>query len=284
MYDTIIIGNGPAGISAAIYLKRFNYNPLVIGKDLGALGMTSYIDNYYGIEHIKGSDLIEKGINQAKSLGIEVITNEVVGIEYAANGFKVNCKDQSFECLTVLLASGKARNKLMVKDLSNFEGKGVSYCAICDGFFYRGKKLGLVGNGEFAKSELEILKKFSNDITLFTNGDDFNIEGVNTVKDKIVSVYGSDTLEGIETINNKYNLDGLFIAYGTANAISFAKHLGLVLDNQNNIVVKDYQTNISGIFAAGDVIGGLLQVSKAVSDGAQCSIEIKKYLNNKKAA
>ena len=86
MFDTIIIGNGPAGISAAIYLKRFNYNPLVIAKDNGALGKSSYIDNYYGISHIKGTDLIDAGVKQARELGIEVLNDEVLSIEYGAKG------------------------------------------------------------------------------------------------------------------------------------------------------------------------------------------------------
>ncbi len=283
MYDTIVIGAGPAGISAAVYLKRFNYNPLIIYKDNGILGKTTYIDNYYGFEHIKGSELAEKGLDQAKSLGIDIVQDEVTSIEYDANGFKVTTKENSYIATTVFLATGKSRNKLLVKGIKEFDGKGISYCAICDGFFYRGKKLGLIGSGAFAEGEYETLKKFSDDITLFTNGEDTSIDCKNIVKDKIVSVYGNELVEGIETENNKYQLDGIFIAYGTANAVSFAKHLGLQLDAQDNIVTKDYMTNIPGIFAGGDVIGGLLQVAKAVSDGASASLEIKKYLNNRKS-
>jgi thioredoxin reductase (NADPH) len=284
MYDTIIIGNGPAGISAAIYLKRFNFNPLVIGKDLGSLGYTSYIDNYYGFDHIKGTDLILKGIEQAKNLGIDVVNDEVIAIEYGTNCYIVKTKGNTYEGTSVFLATGKARNKLNVKNLQAFEGKGVSYCAICDGFFYRNKRLGIVGSGDFMKNELDTLKKFTKDIIIFTNGETTDQEGFTVVNDKIVSLYGEDDLSGVETEHGKYDLDGLFIAYGTANAVSFAKHLGLVLDSQNNIVVKDFQTNIPGIFAGGDVIGGLLQVSKAVGDGANASIEIKKYIQSKKAA
>ena len=129
-----------------------------------------------------------------------------------------------------------------------------------------------------------MLKKFSQDITIFTNGEETDIKDFNVVTDKLVSLQGEDFLTAIQTEKGEYPLDGLFIAYGTANAISFSKHLGLVLDSQNSIVVKKFQTNIPGIFAAGDVIGGLLQVSKAVGDGAEASIEIKKYLQNKKAA
>ena len=282
MYDTIIIGNGPAGITAAIYLKRFNYNPLVIGKDLGALEASGYIDNFYAVPHIKGSDLILKGIEQAKSFGIDVITDEVVSIEYGANGYIVKALNETFEAKTVLLATGKSRSRVFAKNVKEYEGKGISYCAICDGFFYRGKKLGIVGNSHFMENELEVLKKFTNDITIFTNGLDTNVTEFKVVKDKIVSFSGTnDVLTGIDCENAHYDLDGVFIAIGSANAFSFAKHLGLVMDEGQNIVVNDYQTNIPGIFAAGDIIGGLAQVAKAVGDGANVAMSIKKYLNTK---
>lgn len=282
MYDTIIIGNGPAGITAAIYLKRFNYNPLVIGKDLGALETSGYIDNYYAVPHIKGADLIRKGIEQAKEFGIDVVTDEIVSIEYAANGFMVKALNNTYEGKTVLLATGKARSRVFAKNVKEYEGKGISYCAICDGFFYRGKKLGIVGNSHFMENELEVLKKFTDDITIFTNGLDTNVEGFKVVKDKITSFVGTqDHLTGVDCENGHYDLDGVFIAMGSANAFSFAKHLGLVMDEQQNIVVKDFATNIPGIFAAGDIIGGLAQVAKAVGDGANASMSIKKYLTNK---
>ncbi len=283
MYDTIIIGNGPAGISGAIYLKRFNYNPLVIGKDLGALENSSYIDNYYGVKHIKGSDLIESGIEQAKELGIDVLKDEVVSIEYSSNGFLVKTVSNSYEAKTVFLTTGKTRTKLLAKNLKEYEGKGISYCAICDGFFFRNKKIGLVGNSHFMKSELEVLKKFSKDITIFTNGLDTDVSDVAIEKEKIVSFVGdTNSLTGLDTETKHYDLDACFIAIGSANAFSFAKHLGLQIDENNNIVVKDFMTNIPGIFAGGDIIGGLPQVAKAVCDGALASLEIKKYLSKMK--
>ncbi|MCR5787186.1 MAG: FAD-dependent oxidoreductase [Acholeplasmatales bacterium] len=281
MFDTIIIGNGPAGISAAIYLKRFNYNPLVIAKDNGALGKSSYIDNYYGIPHIKGTDLVDAGIAQAKSLGIEVLEEEVISIDYGAKGYTVNTKENHYDGLTVFLATGKARNSLILKGLNEYEGKGVSYCAICDGFFFRNKKLAVIGEGDFMQNELETLLKFTKDITVFTNGQTTNSDYENIVTDKLVEIIGdNEHVTAIKTDKNEYDVDGIFIAYGSANAVSFAKHMGLVTDSQNNLIVKDFQTNIKGIFAGGDVIGGLLQVSKAVSDGANAAIEIKKYLTS----
>ncbi len=283
MYDTIVIGNGPAGISGAIYLKRFNYNVLVIGKDLGALEGDHYIDNYYGLKHIKGSDLINSGIEQARDLGIDVLKDEVVAIEYGANGFVVKTINSSYETKTVFLTAGKPRTKLLIGSLKEYEGKGISYCAICDGFFFRNKKIGIVGNSYYMKNELEVLKKFSSDITVFTNGLDTDVLDTKVVKDKLVTFTGDENkLTGLDTLNAHYDLDACFIAIGSANATSFAKHLGLQIDEKDNIVVNNFMTNIPGIFAGGDIIGGLAQVSKAVCDGALASLEIKKYLSNLK--
>ena len=283
MYDTIVIGNGPAGISGAIYLKRFNYNVLVIGKDLGALEGDHYIDNYYGLKHIKGSDLINSGIEQARDLGIDVLKDEVVAIEYGANGFVVKTINSTYETKTVFLTAGKPRTKLLIGSLKEYEGKGISYCAICDGFFFRNKKIGIVGNSYYMKNELEVLKKFSNDITVFTNGLDTDVLDTKVVKDKLVTFTGDENkLTGLDTPNAHYDLDACFIAIGSANATSFAKHLGLQIDEKDNIVVNNFMTNIPGIFAGGDIIGGLAQVSKAVCDGALASLEMKKYLSNLK--
>ena len=282
MFDTIIIGKGPAGISAAIYLKRFNFNPLVIGKDYGALETKTVIDNYFGLPHIDGKELIQKGIDQAKNLGIEVLTEEVISIEYG-NPFKVITNKNEYEAKSIFIATGKSRQKLIVKNLKDYEGKGVSYCAICDGFFYRNKNIGIVGSSDFMISEFNTLKKFSQNITVFTNGEDTKLEYDNIIKSKIKSLYGENHLEGvILEDDSKVELDGLFIAVGSANAQSFAKHLGLMLDESNNIIVNNFKTNLDGIFAGGDTIGGLLQVSKASSDGANASLEIKKYLDSLK--
>ena len=282
MFDTIIIGKGPAGISAAIYLKRFNFNPLVIGKDYGALETKTVIDNYFGLPHIDGKELIQKGIDQAKDLGIEVLTEEVISIEYG-NPFKVITNKNEYEAKSIFIATGKSRQKLIVKNLKDYEGKGVSYCAICDGFFYRNKNIGIVGSSDFMISEFNTLKKFSQNITVFTNGEDTKLEYDNIIKSKIKSLYGENHLEGvILEDDSKVELDGLFIAVGSANAQSFAKHLGLMLDESNNIIVNNFKTNLDGIFAGGDTIGGLLQVSKASSDGANASLEIKKYLDSLK--
>ncbi len=279
MKDVIVIGQGPSGISCAIYLKRFNLNPIVIAKDFGALETKATIENYYGIESIDGKKLIQKGIDQAKKLGIEVINEEVISIENYGT-FEVITNKNKYEGKAVYLAVGKAKAKLNKKGLKEFEGKGISYCATCDGFFFRKKRIGIVGSGDYMLKELEVLRNFSDDIIVFSSSDLDIKEKV--VKDEIIEFYGNDKLEGVKTINDDYKLDAVFIALGSLDAFSIAKHLGLILDEKNNIVVNDYMSNIEGVFAGGDVIGGLLQVSKASSDGANAAFSINKYLKSRK--
>ena len=277
MKDVIV--KGPSGISCAIYLRRFNLNPIVIAKDFGALETKATIENYYGIESIDGKELIQKGIDQAKKLGIEVINEEVISIENYGT-FEVITNKNKYEGKAVYLAVGKAKAKLNKKGLKEFEGKGISYCATCDGFFFRKKRIGIVGSGDYMLKELEVLRNFSDDIIVFSSSDLDIKEKV--VKDEIIEFYGNDKLEGVKTINDDYKLDAVFIALGSLDAFSIAKHLGLILDEKNNIVVNDYMSNIEGVFAGGDVIGGLLQVSKASSDGANAAFSINKYLKSRK--
>ena len=279
MKDVIVIGQGPSGISCAIYLRRFNLNPIVIAKDFGALETKATIENYYGIESIDGKELIQKGIDQAKKLGIEVINEEVISIENYGT-FEVITNKNKYEGKAVYLAVGKAKAKLNKKGLKEFEGKGISYCATCDGFFFRKKRIGIVGSGDYMLKELEVLRNFSDDIIVFSSSDLDIKEKV--VKDEIVEFYGNDKLEGVKTINDDYKLDAVFIALGSLDAFSIAKHLGLILDEKINIVVNDYMSIIEGVFAGGDVIGGLLQVSKASSDGANAAFSINKYLKSRK--
>lgn len=278
-YDSIIIGSGPAGISAAIYLKRYNLNPLVITSGNSALSKAK-IENYYGIKSISGEDLYNAGIEQAKSLGIEVISDEVVSID-PYDEMSVLTTNSKYNARTIVVATGKSRNKLNVEGAKDYIGNGISMCATCDGFFYRNKSIGILGSNKFMESELEVLKRFTKDITIFTNGLDYKNDEFNVVTDKISKVLGDNKFTGLLCDDKQYNLDGLFVALGSANALDFANHIGLELDSNNSLVVnKDFMTNIPGIFACGDVIGGLLQVSKAVSDGAQTALAIKNYLKN----
>jgi len=280
--DAIVIGKGPAGISAAIYLKRAGMNVVVIGKDLGSLEKSEKIENYYGFEKpISGKELLENGIKQAINLGIEIITDEVVDISKESN-FIVKTASETFESKTVLLATGKSRVKINIDGFEEYKGKGICFCVTCDGFFYRNKKLAIIGNGDYAAEELHELLNFSKDITLFTNGLELVADkipvGIKIVTEKITKIYGDDTLKGIQTAETNYDLDGIFVAIGTASASDFATKMGVFLEKDDIIINEDYMTNVDGLFAAGDAIGGFLQVSKSVSDGANSSKSMIKYI------
>lgn len=286
MRDAIIIGYGPAGIQAAIYLKRQGIDPLVIGKDLGALeGYDDKVENYYGlVEPIYGKDLIRNGILQAKHLGIEVITDSVISLKSIGDTFDVITQHDHYETKTVLLATGKTRRTMKRLGFSQFRGKGISMCATCDGFFYRRKKVAIIGCGPYMLHELEYLKKMTHDVTVFTDGNELKVNvDVPVVYDKITKFTGTDRLTHIETTNGQHEVNGVFIALGTPSSVDFASQLGVIIEKNNLVVDSNYMTNVPGIFAAGDIIGGKLQIVKAVYDGMNAADAIYSYLNPKKS-
>jgi len=285
MKDIIIIGIGPAGISAAIYLKRAGLNPVVIGQDFGALSdYPEKVENYYGFGNpILGEDLIKEGINQAKRLDIEIIQDSVIALDQIDDHFKVKTTKHKFQTKTVILATGKKRMTMSIPGFNKFKGKGISLCAACDGYFFRRKKVALIGCGPYMAHELDVLKEINQDITVFTHGSPL-LESVSfpVVNSKITRFLGTDKLEGIETEDgNIYQVQGIFVAIGAPSSIDFATKLGVVVERNSLVVNHTYQTNIPGLFAIGDVIGGKLQIAKAVYDGMMVSDHIKTYLKSK---
>lgn len=284
MVDVVVVGGGPAGVSAAIYLKRFKLDVTIIMKDSGTLGKTDHIENYYGfVEPITGKQLFENGIKQAKRLDIPVFEEEVLGIDYF-DTFTVKTTKQEHEAKAVLLATGANRASLRVKGFNDYVGKGISFCAVCDGFIYRGKKIGLVGSGEFMLEELDVLRNFSSDITVFTNNSPLEhpIEDVKLVTEKITEIKGEETISTVFTTDGSHHIDVLFVAMGTPSAADFALRMGAFTDKNDIVVDNHLMTNIPGLFAAGDCIGGgWLQIVKAADDGSKAAFEINKYLRKK---
>ena len=156
MYDSIIIGSGPAGITASIYMVRAGLKVLIISKNQSALDKAEKIENYYGFEMpISGKELNENGIKQAKRIGAEFLEKEVISsIKYSEDGYEVvvanQGMDEKYLAKTIVLATGTNRNRSRIKGLKEFEGKGISYCAICDAAFFRNKNVGVLGNGDYA--------------------------------------------------------------------------------------------------------------------------------------
>ena len=290
MYDVIIIGGGPAGITAGIYIKRAGFKVLIISKGEGALIRTEKIENYYGFEMpISGKELIEKGEKQAKNLGIELIKKEVIGIKYTESGFEVmvanQSKDDRYVAETVVIATGVNRNKPNMKGLQEFEGKGVSYCAVCDAPFYRNKDVAVLGNGEYAIGEIEELLPIAKSVTMLTNGkkpiENRSID-VQINEKKIREFRGSNKIEKIEELKQEiYTYFTENFEKGAKEVLEFAKKLGAKTENNNIVVNDEMQTSIENIYACGDCTGGILQISKAVYEGTKAGLAIINKLRRK---
>ena len=287
MYDVIIIGAGPAGITAGLYTKRANLNTAIIYKDESSLEKAELIENYYGFENgVSGKELYEKGIEQAKNLNIDVKNEEVVNIQISDNGFNIITDKGQYNSKALIFATGNKKNTPKIKGIKELEGKGISYCAICDGFFYRNKNIAVLGSGKYAISETNELINLAKEITILTNGDkapEIRADNVKINTRKIREVRGENKVEEIEfEDNNKLKTDGIFVAQGVAGSSEFAKKLGIITKNDKIIVDENMQTNIKGIYACGDCTGGLLQISKAVYEGTKAGLEVIKYLRENK--
>ena len=285
MYDVIIVGKGPAGIAASLYTSRANLKTLVIGKDGGALEKTEQIQNYYGTGlNITGKQLLENGWKQAENLGTKLLTEEVVGIKVEKT-FIIKTRNAEYESKVVLLATGTNRMAPKIEGVREFEGKGVSYCATCDAFFYKGKNVGVIGNGNYAVQEAMELLPVAKSVTLLSNGKElpqYRTEGINMNSKKIKKISGEKRISKIEFSDDTVlDIDGIFLAEGIATSIDFARILGAQISNNKIVINVNMQTNIPGLYAAGDWAGGVLQISKAAYEGAKAGTEIIKYIRKK---
>jgi len=284
VYDAVIVGSGPAGLSAALYTSRANLKTLVIGKDRGALEKADKIENYFGLaEPVSGCELVENAKIQAQNLGTELTEDEIFHLSWDGN-FRLDGKNGIYQAKTVLLATGTARKTLKLKGIQELEGRGVSYCAICDAFFYRGRDVAVLGNEDYAVHEMQQLLPVVKSITLLTNGAELKAEvpaEVRVIHTAIASIDGKEMVEGITFADGSTLVaDGLFVALGSAGAADLARKIGAMTDGKNILVNEDMETNIPGLYAAGDCIGGLLQISTAVGEGAKAAMSMIKFVRN----
>ena len=215
MIDVVIIGAGPAGISASLYAVRAGKKVLVLYHGESNLEKASKIDNYYGFENgISGQELYENGMKQAKNLGVEVRDEEVLHLEKEGEIFKIKTEIAEYEAKSVILATGNKKLRPNIKGVLEFEGKGISYCAVCDGFFYRKKEVVVIGNGKFAISEAEVLKNIASHVTILTNGEKMlNQEEFEVNEKKIKEIHGNNKVETVEFEDgSKLDIQGIFIA------------------------------------------------------------------------
>ncbi len=289
MVDVIIIGKGPAGISAALYTVRAGLRTLVIGLDNSALYKTDRVENYYGFaEPISGKHLLEQGEKQARRLGVKFVQSEVISLE-KAEYFEVYTTEENYSAKAVLMATGQQTKKVNIAGLEEFEGRGVSYCTTCDGFFYRGLKVGLVGFKDYAIHEAMELEPLTKNITIYTNGNELELtekykcyaSRFTINKNKIKSVVGKEVIEGVAFDDGSVeNLDGLFVAFESASSVDFARKLGVITKNNSIVVNENQSTNLKGLFAAGDCTGGFKQIATAVGQGAIAGRRIIDFIRN----
>ena len=284
MPKAIIIGKGPAGISASLYLKRGGVDALVIANGDGSLAKAEKIENYYGFpEAISGEELLSNGVKQAKRLGVSFLDDEVVGISYDGS-FVVRTKSLEERADALIMATGSARKAPKVKNLTELEGRGVSYCAVCDAFFYRQKDVAVLGSGEYALNEAREISHVASSVVILTNGKEPETDfgDFRVITTPIKELMGAERLEGAELENGeKLSFVGLFVAVGTASSADLARKLGAFTENGKITVNEKMETNIPGLYAAGDCTLGMLQIAKAVYEGAEAGTNALKFIRSK---
>lgn len=305
LYDLIIIGTGPAGITASIYASRYKINHLVIGAVPGGLITEAHsICNFPTEIDISGFDLMEKMQNHAKHLGAEIMSMEkILKVEKKDSIFKIITESQkTFESKIILLATGTKHRKLDIPEEQKYLGKGLAYCATCDAMFFKDKVVAVIGGGNSALTASLYLSKIATKVYLIVRSDKFKGEVVwiDQVKNsekieilfntKIKKLNGENKLESIdlekEDLNgntDKFNLklDGLFSEIGTDPDVLLSDQLGLEVDKGYIVVDKEQKTSVEGVWAAGDITTNssfFRQVITACSEGAVASYGIFSYL------
>ncbi len=299
MYDLIIIGSGPAGLTAAIYAQRAQLKTKIIEKEAmsGGQVVTTYeVDNYPGIPGVNGFDLAQLMRDHAEQLGAEFITEEVIDIDLTGDVKKVVTKLDSYETKTILVATGAKYANLKVPGESELSGMGVSYCATCDGAFFRDKTVAVVGGGDVAVEDAIFLSRLAKKVYLVHRRDSlraaktlqssvFACENVELVwNSEVTRINGTDHVESMLVRNkitkeeNEVAIDGIFIAVGIHPITELL--LGKVdMDGGYIIADEDCETSIEGVYVAGDARKKQLrQIITAASDGANAITSIERYL------
>lgn len=284
MYDSIIIGKGPAGLQAAIYISRARLKVLVIGEDDSSLYKAHKVDNYFGFSQtVNGQDLLREGEEQAKRFGSEILNDHVLNISYLSKGFEVKTVTGNFTAKTILIATGNPLPSVKIKGIKTYEGKGVSYCTTCDGFFFRDKEIGILGYKDYAISEAMEMEKFTDRITIYTDGKELEVisNKFRVNNKKIKELRGENNLERIIFEDDtSLNIDGLFVALTRPAGAEFARKLGITIEDERIITDENYQTNIPGIYAAGDCVSEYKQIAVAVGQATLAARGIIKDAKN----
>lgn len=284
-YDLIIIGAGPAGASAAIYTSRADLDTLVLDKGENLLNKVDRLENYYGFPNgISGKKLLRRGRKQAKKFGAKLLEKKVLSIEIEDDKYKVETLEDEFVGEGIILATGVQQKKPSVDGLEELEGKGVSYCVICDAPLYRDRKTGILGSKDYAAKEALKLEDYSGEVELYTNGKEPEIKNslekklekkdISIKEKEIEEVIGENELKGLDLGDEKRELEGLFVAVGTSGTLDFARTLGLEIENGYIKVDDNNYAGMPKVYAAGDCTGGERQIAIAAGEGANAATNL----------
>ena len=300
VYDVVIIGGGPAGLTAGIYAGRSGLKTIIVEKGLpgGQIAQTDEVENYPGFpEGISGPELANRMAEQAKKFGAEVVMDEVTGLEVQEDGFLVKGFEKNYKAKSVIIATGANPKKLGVPGEDKFYGRGVSTCATCDGFFYRDKEVVVVGGGDAAVEEGIYLTKFAKKVTIIHRRDELRANKVAQQRafanpkieflfsHIVTEILGDDHVTGVRVKNLKtgeeyvYPTDGVFVFIGSVPNTEFLK--GVVeLRPDGYVEVRDeVLTSVPGIFAAGDVADPVYkQLATSVGAGTRAAMTAEKWL------
>lgn len=302
MYDIIIIGSGPAGLSAAIYAQRACLDTIVIEKNGisgGQVLNTWEVDNYPGFPGVTGFELSRQFREHANKLGARVVQDEVVQVELSGNVKKVVCEEETYEARCVILASGAHHRTLEVPGEEELRGAGVSYCATCDGAFFRGRTVAVVGGGDAALEDAIFLARMCEKVYIVHRRD--KLRGAKRLQERLQALENIEVVWNSETVaiegngqvdalrlrqtetgeERRLDVEGVFIAVGIAPESEL--YAGQVEFDEQGYIRADEsgQTSVPGVFAAGDVrTKALRQILTAASDGANCVASAERYLQS----
>ena len=293
-YDLIVIGGGPTGIGCAIYAARFALDVLVIGKIFGGLIATTHlVENYPGITTASGQGLMEMFKEHMNSLQIPYITDEIRSIEQANDHFILHSFFQKFKAKSVVIATGSERKKLGIPGEEDFAGRGVSYCATCDGPFYKDKTVCVIGGSDSAAKEALFLSQNVKKVYIIYRGEEIRAEPINKkrveqnqkieiiYKTNVTEIKGENTVKSVIFDNGKeFEVDGVFIEVGSVPNSDIAKHIGIRTNHKDEIIInRKSETNLPGIFAAGDVADApFKQAITGVAEGVVAAYSVFDYI------
>lgn len=270
IYDCAIIGSGPAGLSAAINLAQMNKKVIVFttGKDSSAIYKAPEVNNYLGFFQKSGKELMDIFYEHIKDMGIEIVEKKVLNFYKSENIFTINANNEFYEAYTVILAIGMPK-KTLLENEAEYVGRGVSYCAVCDGMLYRGKVIAVIGEDKEAEEEAKYLSELASKVYYIPlykkNQFDFR-ENVEIVYSKPIRINGEDLVESLQLFDKTINVNGIFILRKAMPPDQLI--YGLELTEDGHIKVdKEMKTSIDGLFACGDCTGKPYQVAKAVGEG-----------------